>query len=343
MQPVMAGPGLVVSPDTGERYKRISVEGPDANDPGNQKDKLIHGSQQHFTSPFEFSQGDAQAQAQAAMHAVQGAIGAIGGAPVRISGGVPVGSVSMPGRTQVTETVTTTSSCHPVYSQLPPTPHGFPPTPHGGQFVGFQSAPPTPHGGYAHPPTPTGYGAPRSTTTVVETYRVVNGPTGSQWVLESMQEAGGPPPSMGFGSMPPGSTMPPSPAGKGKGAPKGSGKGQGTQPRMAGWILKRGPKVGMDFKLRYCVLHADGAMSYAADEKGGAKGVIELAGTQGAQVRSVKGPEASVEGRMMGAEHPSGFEIYTGPGNRIWYFDAGNRNKMEAWIAALQAVIAETR
>ena len=45
------------------------------------------------------------------------------------------------------------------------------------------------------------------------------------------------------------------------------------------------------------------------------------------------------EGRYNRREHPQGFEIYQGSGFRTYYFDAGTRQKLIAWVHALEDVI----
>lgn len=164
---------------------------------------------------------------------------------------------------------------------------------------------------HVHQPAPT-------TMLTTETYRMQQGPYGEQqWILESSVP----------GSMPASAFQPPS---RGQGRPNPGG-------RMAGWLLKRGPKLGMKYLLRYCILEGR-TMRYCEDEAGEhEKGTIDIAGTQ---VRAFTDPGATPEARMSLSKCQYGFEIFRDPMSRTWYFDAGNPQKLQAWLQALRQAAA---
>jgi len=84
----------------------------------------------------------------------------------------------------------------------------------------------------------------------------------------------------------------------------------------------------------------NGTLSYYVDQNlggGDAKGSIEI--TAKTQIRLFTDMNVTPEGRYNRREHPQGFEIYQGSGFRTYYFDAGTRQKLIAWVHALEDVI----
>merc|ERR550514_2494353 len=90
----------------------------------------------------------------------------------------------------------------------------------------------------------------------------------------------------------------------------------------------------MDFKLRFCVLDGN-VLTYAKEPSAEKLGDIEIRPTD--QIRPYAHPSSTPEGRIMAQRYPHGFEIFQGADVRTWYFDAGTREKLQAWVQALQS------
>eukprot|EP00397_Hematodinium_sp_SG-2012_P001054 GEMP01001055.1.p1 GENE.GEMP01001055.1~~GEMP01001055.1.p1 ORF type:complete len:767 (+),score=142.46 GEMP01001055.1:330-2630(+) len=118
---------------------------------------------------------------------------------------------------------------------------------------------------------------------------------------------------------------------------------QGVEPQvlLEGWLKKRGPKYGMDWKLRHCVLTADGRLSYWRDKGEEKKGDIEI--QPDSVIRFFKDPGATSEARVMAHKYPNGLEIFQGNDVRTWYLDAGTREKQVIWHRAITDCIMRAR
>jgi len=82
-------------------------------------------------------------------------------------------------------------------------------------------------------------------------------------------------------------------------------------------------------------------MIYSRDEKGSEAGRIALSAK--CEIRPLNSPQATVEGRMMGAKKSFAFEIFQGAGLRTYYLDAGSNEKKDLWMNCLQQAIQVMR
>jgi len=110
---------------------------------------------------------------------------------------------------------------------------------------------------------------------------------------------------------------------------------------LEGWLKKRGPKYGMDWKLRHCVLTDDGFLSYWRDKGEDKKGEIEI--RPDSQIRQFRDPGATSEARVMAHKYPHGIEIFQGNDVRTWYLDPGTREKQMIWQKILIDCVVNSR
>lgn len=78
-------------------------------------------------------------------------------------------------------------------------------------------------------------------------------------------------------------------------------------------------------------------MDQSIEKNGDAKGSIEL--THKSEIRLFTDSHATGEAKIQKFKHPHGFEIWNGKSSRVFYFDAGTRQKLIAWVHALEDVI----
>jgi len=118
---------------------------------------------------------------------------------------------------------------------------------------------------------------------------------------------------------------------------------ESPEPRiiLEGWLKKRGPKYGMDWKLRHCILTEDGVLSYWQEKGENKKGEIEIRADS--QIRFFKDPAATSEARVMAHKYPYGFEIFQGNDVRTWYLDPGTREKQMIWQRSLADCVIGAR
>jgi len=110
---------------------------------------------------------------------------------------------------------------------------------------------------------------------------------------------------------------------------------------LEGWLAKRSDGgIASGWQMRWWRLE-NCVMKYSRDERGVEAGGIQL--TAKCEVRALKDPHATVEGRMMGPKKPFAFEVYQGVGMRTYYLDAGSEEKKRLWIGAIGQAIGALR
>jgi len=161
----------------------------------------------------------------------------------------------------------------------------------------------------------------------------VSGYQQSQATVAVYSQAPSPPPMQQY--PPPGYMPPPSQPQQLAGPPPA------VRPVLEGWLAKRGHEFGKSWNSRWFVLHACGVLTYGKSAKDQDDRQIPLGPNTVA--RPLGHPEASGQAKVMAPKKPFAFEIYQGPGARVWYLDAGSAEKRDLWLRTILEVVAQMR
>lgn len=118
-----------------------------------------------------------------------------------------------------------------------------------------------------------------------------------------------------------------------------------AEPALQGWLGRRGPTFECAFQQKWCILLADKLATYDDNERRNRRPDVLL--TSRTRAFPFTNPQAPGEAVKHLKETPFGFVVDSDPAEgkkrRLFYFDAHEKELLEAWLGAIEKVVAELK
>lgn len=119
--------------------------------------------------------------------------------------------------------------------------------------------------------------------------------------------------------------------------PRESLDGIGGLFSMEGWLLKRGPRRGMDWRLRWCRLEGQSLSYYVTENPKTLRGRVIL--EPGCRIYACTDEAVSDDAKHCVERRPYAFEIFRGAKERNFLFDASTPEGLFLWLNSLNRAL----